>query len=183
MLDDSAFDFLPENIPTTVVLTLIPFVSLLILWLIKDKLHLPLWTENINHESYLKRTIASFIGAFVVIMLVLWKGVPGTDIPVDFEATPYLGVNLAIMSLACVPSFVISKKNGWLLWGWLLPILSLAAIGAVTGSHLLIAYRHAPYLMAPVALMIGISFQYCLLYTSDAGRRRLRCRSRWSPYH
>ena len=26
----------------------------------------------------------------------------------------------------------------------------------------------------------GIS---CLLYTSDAGRRRLRCRSRWSPYH
>ena len=23
----------------------------------------------------------------------------------------------------------------------------------------------------------------CLLYTSDAARRRLRCRSRWSPYH
>ena len=23
----------------------------------------------------------------------------------------------------------------------------------------------------------------CLLYTSDACRRRLRCRSRWSPYH
>ena len=31
MLDDSAFDFLPENIPTTLVLTLIPFVSLTIL--------------------------------------------------------------------------------------------------------------------------------------------------------
>ena len=43
-------------------------------------------------------------------MLVLWKGVPGTDIPVDFEATPYLIVNLAIMSLACAPSFVMSKK-------------------------------------------------------------------------
>ena len=171
MLDDSAFDFLPENIPTTVVLTLIPFVSLLILWLIKHKLHLPLWTENINHESYLKRTIASFIGAFVVIMLVLWKGVPGTDIPVDFEATPYLGVNLAIMSLACVPSFVISKKNSWLLWGWLLPILGLATIGAVTGSHLLIAYRHAPYLLAPVALMIGISFQYFII-GFETGKRK-----------
>ena len=171
MLDDSAFDFLPENIPTTVVLTLIPFVSLLILWLIKDKLHLPLWTENITHESYLKRTIASFIGAFVVIMLVLWKGVPGTDIPVDFEATPYLGVNLAIMSLACVPSFVISKKNSWLLWGWLLPILGLATIGAVTGSHLLIAYRHAPYLLAPVALMIGISFQYFII-GFETGKRK-----------
>ena len=96
-------------------------------------------------------------------MLVLWKGVPGTDIPVDFEATPYLGVNLAIMSLACVPSFVISKKNGWILWGWLLPILGLATIGAITGSHLLIAYRHAPYLLAPIALMIGISFQYFII--------------------
>ena len=163
MLDDSAFDFLPENIPTTIVLTIIPFVSLLILWLIKDKLNLPHWVENISHENYLKRSIASFIGVFVIIMLVLWKGVPGTDIPVDFEATPYLGVNLAIMSLACVPSFVISKKNGWILWGWLLPMLGLATIGAITGSHLLIAYRHAPYLLAPIALMIGISFQYFII--------------------
>lgn len=163
MLDNSAFDFLPENIPTTIVLTLIPIFSLLVLWFFREKLFLPVWTENINHQNYLKRTGGAFVGVFAVILLVLWKGVPGTDIPVDLEATPYLAVNLAIMSLACVPSFVISKKNGWLLWGWLLPILSLAAIGAVTGSHLLIAYRHAPYLMAPVALMIGISFQYFLI--------------------
>ena len=27
------------------------------------------------------------------------------------------------------------------------------------------------------------SVDSCLLYTSDACRRRLRCRSRWSPYH
>jgi len=163
MLDDSAFDFLPENIPTTIVLALIPFVSLTILWLIKDRLNLPNFSENISHDNYLKRVVASFVGVFFLIMLVLWKGVPGTDIPVDFEATPYLGVNLAIMSLACVPSFVMSKKNSWLLWGWLLPILGLATIGAVTGSRLLIAYRHAPYLLAPVALMIGISFHYFII--------------------
>ena len=163
MLDDSAFDFLPESIPTTIVLTLIPLISLLILWSLRDKLYLPKWNENISHDAYLKRTIVSFMGIFIVIMLVLWKGVPGTDIPVDFEATPYLVVNLAIMSLACVPTFVMSKKNGWLLWGWLLPILGFATIGAITGSHLLIAYRHAPYLLAPVALMIGISFQYFII--------------------
>lgn len=163
MLDDSAFDFLPESIPTTIVLTLIPLVSLLILWALRNKLYLPKWSENISHDDYLKRTAVSFIGIFVVIMLVLWKGVPGTEIPVDFEATPYLIVNLAIMSLACVPSFVMSKRNGWLLWGWLLPILGFATIGAVTGSHLLIAYRHAPYLLAPVALIVGISFQYFIV--------------------
>ena len=163
MLDDSAFDFLPENIPTTIVLTLIPIVSLLILWLIKNKLYLPLLAEKITHEAYLKRSIAAFVGVFVVILLVLWQGVPGTDIPVDLEATPYLSVNLAIMSLACVPSFVISKKNGWVLWGWLLPILGLATIGAITGSHLLIAYRHAPYLLAPAALIVGISFHHFII--------------------
>ncbi len=163
MLDNSAFDFLPESIPTILVLALIPLVSLLVLWLIKDKLSLPLWSENINHSDYLKRTMGAFIGVFVIILLILWKGVPGTDIPVDFDAAPYLAVNLAIMSLFCVPSFAISKKNGWLLWGWLLPILSLATIGAITGSHLLIAYRHAPYLLAPVALMIGISFHYFII--------------------
>ena len=163
MLDDSAFDFLPESIPTTIILTSIPLISLVVLWSLKDKLNLPKWTENISHEDYLKRTTVSFMGIFIVIMLVLWKRLPGTDIPVDFEATPYLVVNLAIMSLACVPSFVISKKNGWLLWGWLLPILGFATIGAITGSHLLIAYRHAPYLLAPIALMIGISFQYFIV--------------------
>jgi len=171
MLDDSAFDFLPESIPTTIVLTLIPFISLTALWFIKDKLNLPKFSENISHNNYLKRAVASFVGVFVVIMLVLWKGVPGTDIPVDFEATPYLGVNLAIMSLACVPSFAISKRNSWLLLGWLMPILGLATIGAITGSHLLIAYRHAPYLLAPLALIIGISFQYFII-GFDTGRRK-----------
>ena len=28
-----------------------------------------------------------------------------------------------------------------------------------------------------------VNYSICLLYTSDAARRRLRCRSRWSPYH
>ena len=76
------------------------------------------------------------------------------------EAVPYLIVNLAWISMAASPSFVTTKKYGWVIWGWLIPILSLATIGALTGSHLLIAYRHAPYLLAPVAVIAGIGFQY-----------------------
>ena len=171
MLDDSAFDFLPDTIPTTLVLTLIPIISLFAIWLVRDRLYLPLFNEKISHETYLKRATASFVGIFIIIILVLWKGVPGTDIPVDFEATPYLSVNLAIMSLACAPSFVMSKRNSWLLWGWLLPILGLATIGAITGSHLLIAYRHAPYLLAPAALIIGISFQYFIIGFEENRRK------------
>ena len=76
MLDDSAFDFLPDTIPTTLVLTLIPIISLFAIWLVKNRLYLPLLNEKISHETYLKRTTASFVGIFIIIMLVLWKGVP-----------------------------------------------------------------------------------------------------------
>ena len=31
--------------------------------------------------------------------------------------------------------------------------------------------------------VVSCQFAICLLYTSDRCRRRLRCRSRWSPYH
>ena len=160
MLNQSAFDFLPDNISVTLVMTLIPLFALTLLWLVKDYLKLPLFSENLTHKTLTKRMLFAFTISFVVILLILWKGVPGTQIPVGMEAVPYLIVNLAWISMAAAPTLVISKKYGWSLWGWLLPMLSLATIGAITGSHLLIAYRHAPYLLAPVALIAGIGFQY-----------------------
>jgi len=160
MLNQSAFDFLPDNISVTLVMTLIPLFALTLLWLVKDYLNLPLFSENLTHKTLTKRILLAFTISFVIILLTLWKGVPGTQIPVGMGAIPYLMVNLAWISMAAAPTLVISKKYGWGLWGWLLPMLSLAAIGAITGSHLLIAYRHAPYLLAPVALIAGIGFQY-----------------------
>ena len=160
MLEQSAFDFLPDEISVRFVMTILPIIGLAILWLSRDYLRLPTFSENINHKTLTTRMLVAFSVSFVVILLTLWKGVPGTQIPVGMEAVPYLMVNLAWISMAASPSFVISKKYGWTIWGWLLPILSLATIGAITGSHLLIAYRHAPYLLAPVALIAGIGFQY-----------------------
>lgn len=160
MLNQSAFDFLPDYISVTLVMFLIPLFALTLLWFVKDYLKLPVFSEKLSHHTLTKRMLIAFTISFVVILLTLWKGVPGTQIPVGMEAVPYLMVNLAWISMAAAPTLVISKKYGWGLWGWLLPILSLAAIGTMTGSHLLIAYRHAPYLLAPVALIAGIGFQY-----------------------
>tara|TARA_B100001750_G_scaffold96637_1_gene76376 strand:- start:929 stop:1864 length:936 start_codon:yes stop_codon:yes gene_type:complete len=142
------------------IMVIVPLFGLAILWLIRDYIKLPSFSENIEHRTLTKRILIAFSVSFVVILLTLWKGVPGTQIPVGMEAVPYLMVNLAWISMAASPSFVMTKKYGWLIWGWLIPILSLAAIGAATGSHLLIAYRHAPYLLAPVALIAGIGFHY-----------------------
>ena len=160
MLEQSAFDFLPDSVSVRMIMTILPIFGLGILWLIRNYLKLPSFSENIEHLTLTKRILGAFSVSFIVILLTLWKGVPGTQIPVGMEAVPYLMVNLAWISMAASPSFVMTKKYGWLIWGWLIPILSLAAIGAATGSHLLIAYRHAPYLLAPVALIAGIGFHY-----------------------
>jgi len=160
MLEQSAFDFLPDSISVRIVMITIPLFGLTSLWLLRNYLNLPSFSENITHKALTKRMLIAFSISFVVILLTLWKGVPGTQIPVGMEAVPYLIVNLVWISMAASPSFVTTKKYGWVIWGWLIPILSLATIGALTGSHLLIAYRHAPYLLAPVALIAGIGFQY-----------------------
>jgi hypothetical protein len=123
---------------------------------------LPSFSENIDHASFLKRIFFAFFGSLIVILLALWKGVPGTEIPVGLDAVPYLAVNLAWITLVAAPTLVLSKKYGSFIFGWILPILGLTVIGAISGSHLLIAYRHAPYLMAPLAFMAGIGFQYLI---------------------
>ena len=45
------------------------------------------------------------------------------------------------------------------------------------------AYDDIRSLFSKQKLSVVRHYQPCLLYTSDACRRRLRCRSRWSPYH
>ena len=163
MLDDSAFDFLPESVPITIVLTLIPLITLLILWFTRDYLQLPLINNNITKQIMINRIFVTFGISFVAILVVLWRGVPGTIAPLqagEYQALPYLLINVLWISFAANASLVTSQKNGWVVWGWILPIMGLATIGAVTESHLLIAYRHAPYLLAPLSMIAGIGFMY-----------------------
>ena len=163
MLDDSAFDFLPESVPTTIVLTLIPLITLSILWFARGYLQLPLIKSNITKQTMINRIFVTFAISFIAILVVLWRGVPGTIAPLqagEYQALPYLLINVLWISFAANTNLVTSQKNGWLLWGWILPIMALATIGAVTESHLLIAYRHAPYLLAPLSIIAGIGFMY-----------------------
>lgn len=165
MLNDSAFSTISDNIPITGILVSIPILSLIILWCVKDYLKLPIFSENIKHDVLQKRIILAFIISLIGVTIILWKGVPGTIAPLqagEFQAFPYLTINVLWISLAVVPTLITAKKNGWIIWGWIIPILTLATIGGITGSHLLIAYRHAPYLLAPLALMAGIGFNFFL---------------------
>ena len=73
------------------------------------------------------------------------------------------------------------------------PEIHSVLVKATSGNHT--AWSESSPLYAPMYLpesagsvFYNVSeffapFIFCLLYTSDAARRRLRCRSRWSPYH
>ena len=166
MLDESAFSSVSDSFPVTGILVMIPLLSLIVLWAVKDYLRLPIIKENLTKKKLLQRILIAFAISFTGILLILWKGVPGTIAPLqagEYQALPYLIVNVLWMSLAVNISLVNAQKNGWLVWGWIVPILSLATIGAISGSHLLIAYRHAPYLLAPLALMSGVGFRYLII--------------------
>ena len=166
MLDESAFSSVSDSFPVTGILIMIPLLSLIVLWAVKDYLRLPIIKENLTKKKLLQRILIAFAISFTGILLILWKGVPGTIAPLqagEYQALPYLIVNVLWMSLAVNISLVNAQKNGWLVWGWIVPILSLATIGAISGSHLLIAYRHAPYLLAPLALMSGVGFRYLII--------------------
>ena len=165
MLDESAFSSISDSFPVTGILVMIPLTSLLVLWFIKDYLKLPQISEKLTQKVFLSRIVVAFAISFVGILLILWKGVPGTIAPLqagEYQALPYLIVNILWISLAVNLSLINAQKNGWIVWGWILPILSLATVGAISGSHLLIAYRHAPYLLAPLALMSGVGFKYLI---------------------
>jgi len=165
MLDESAFSTISDSFPVTGILVMIPLLSLLGLWAIKDYLRLPEIRENLTQRIFLNRILVAFAISFAGILLILWRGVPGTIAPLqagEYQALPYLITNILWIALAVNISLITAQKNGWIIWGWILPILSLATVGAISGSHLLIAYRHAPYLLAPLALMSGIGFKYLI---------------------
>ena len=83
MLDESAFSSISNSFPVTGILVMIPLTSLLVLWLIKDYLKLPQISENLTRKVFLRRIIVAFAISFVGILLILWKGVPGTIAPLQ----------------------------------------------------------------------------------------------------
>ena len=137
------------------LLLLFPLAALAGLWLLRSRLALPR-IVCAGPQAIQRRPPVAFVVLLAVIALVLWRGLPGTTIPVGTEALPYLLPPLGWLALASVPSLLMATRRGWLVCGWALPIAALAAVGGATGSHLLIGYRHAPYLLAALAVLVGV---------------------------
>lgn len=92
---------------------------------------------------------------FMVFVAAMW-GLPGTAIelpPEVFFSILPLG---SLLAFCTFPRLVLYYPRGHLVIGWVgLPILSLI-VASASASHELISYRHMPYLMESIAVLVGM---------------------------
>jgi hypothetical protein len=112
-----------------------------------------------------------FVVVFAGLVAVGIVGIPGTSVTITLDALPW------ILPLAVLVSFAFLgtrrghfRPQGAALLGWTLAILgSLALMGALQ-SVVLLPYRHAEYLLEPIAAFVGVGLAAAL---AEGARRGL----------
>lgn len=91
----------------------------------------------------------------MVIIAALW-GLPGTAIELPPTVFLYILPLGALLAFCTFPRLALYYPRGHLVIGWVgLPLISLIFASA-TASRELISYRHMPYLMESIALLVGL---------------------------
>jgi 4-amino-4-deoxy-L-arabinose transferase-like glycosyltransferase len=108
-----------------------------------------------------QRQIALFIILLIILLSVLFfmafVKVPGTDL----ELTPAVAllftplvVLLAFTSVGA--GYLKFIRGGMMIYGWILALVLSLVMAMVTSNRVLLTYRHPQYLIAPLALAIGV---------------------------
>jgi hypothetical protein len=95
-----------------------------------------------------------FLGLLLVTALV---GIPGTNITLEQEIFLIFIPLAVLLSLASIGAgFIKFHRNGIMVIGWIAALLVSLTVGLVTANRVLLTYRHPQYLMAPLALCVGL---------------------------
>lgn len=98
---------------------------------------------------------------FIVLFYTAFYTTPGTNIRVDVAVIPLFAPLIILISFgACGSRFTRFYENGISINAWLWVILFSLFAGIATNSHTLIPYRHAEYLMIPLALLVGLGIVF-----------------------
>lgn len=98
-----------------------------------------------------------FLALVAAGLVVLATGIPGTRIQVTEAGLVQILPLLAVVALA-VPGAVAAAgfRGGEALRGWTAAILLSLLAAVAAGSHILLPYRHADYLVVPLAVLAGL---------------------------
>lgn len=108
-----------------------------------------------------QKQIALFLILLIILLSVLFfmafVKVPGTDL----ELTPAVAllftplvVLLAFTSVGA--GYLKFIRGGMTIYGWIIALVLSLVMAMVTSNRVLLTYRHPQYLMAPLALAIGV---------------------------
>lgn len=107
-------------------------------------------------EQGLKRVAMMFAVLFVGLTVVGFVGIPGTTVQITPAALPYILPIALLIAFGFLGSQRIKlRPRGVLVYGWAVAVLGSLVVMAAANSVVLLPYRHAEYLMEPVAILAG----------------------------
>src|SRR5213594_1416170 len=127
--------------------------------------------------SALRRPATAYAAAvgtiFVIGVVSVVLGVPGTTFRVPATGLLYFVPLVLLLSFAASGRrFVDFLADGLQVNGWFVALLGSAVVGIAVAPRVLIPYRHAEYLMVPLAIFAGIGFFRLLDLAGLSGGKR-----------
>ncbi len=135
------------------------------------------WHYRPSYPGF-RQTALAYLAAvgtiFVIGVVTVWVGVPGTNFRVPLEGLWFFAPLALLMSFAASGrKFLDFLRDGVAPNAWLAALLLSAVVGIVAAPRVLVPYRHMEYLMVPFAILAGVGFFRLL----DFGRLRGRTRN------
>ena len=120
------------------------------------------WRYRTTYPA-LRRPATAYLAAvgtiFVIGVVSVVIGVPGTTFRVPATGLLYFVPLVLLLSFAASGRrFVDFLADGLAVNGWFVALLASAVVGIAVAPRVLIPYRHAEYLMIPLAIFAGMGF-------------------------
>jgi hypothetical protein len=101
--------------------------------------------------------VALLISLFLILAIVSFTAIPGTNIELNPLVLLLFAPFLALVAFGSVgPGYIRFYKKGVVIWGWIIAIFLSALVGAATSNLVLLPFRHPQFLVVPLALLMGI---------------------------
>jgi hypothetical protein len=109
-------------------------------------------------------------GLGILYLSTVWS-MPGTQITPTTSIIPFFLPLLVIIAF-CVGSIDVAlrARGGHVLIAWMVIIISSFLVASVVESHVLISYRHLPYIIEVVAVFLGIGAIHHYRNAAQGGR-------------
>src|SRR2546425_605497 len=125
----------------------------------------------------LRRPASAYAAAvgtiFIIGVVSVVVGVPGTTFRVPATGLLYFVPLVLLLSFAASGRrFVDFLADGLAVNGWFVALLGSAVVGIAVAPRVLIPYRHAEYLMVPLAIFAGMGFFRLLDLAGLSGGKR-----------